>query len=144
MLHGYMYQGGFERNFPALAPGTTDYRTHAGAVVPIPTWPSDVDGVRVGYMERRGKKFFAVRLQFEEHDVVLGTPVAIDPMRHMGNQRFSADPTIVPDDLASALLDDVIEANPAQTNELALLLNGVNAVRRGERERSLPRDRSAD
>ena len=131
MQHGYMYQGGFEGNYPTLRPGATTYRTRDGATVPIPVWPDEVNGVRVGYMEKRGKKFFAVRLQFEMHDVVLGTPLAIDPFRHMGNRRFSAEATVVPDDFASALLDDIIEANPEQGEELALLINRVNQVRRG-------------
>ena len=131
MQHGYMYQGGFEQNHASLRPGTTTYRTHSGAVVSIPEWPAAVNGLRVGYMERRGKKFFVVRLQFEDHDVVLRTPVPVDRLRHMGNRRFSPEPTLVPDDLASALLDDVIAANPDQAAELALLINRVNVVRRG-------------
>jgi hypothetical protein len=132
MNHAYMYQGGFERNYASLGPGATTYQTRSGGTTPIPEWPADVDGVRVGYMERRGKKFYAVRIQFEEHDIVLRTPVVIDPFRHMGNRRFSAEPTLVDDDCASALLDDVIEQNSEQSSELALLINRVNQVRRGE------------
>src|SRR5262245_33191104 len=130
MQHGYMYQGGFEQNHASLEPGTNSYKTHSGAVVPIPDWPAAVNGIRVGYMERRGRKFFAVRIQFEDHDVVLGNPLAIDRLRHMANRRFGPEPTIVSDDLASALLDDVIAANPSQSAELALLINRVNVVRR--------------
>jgi hypothetical protein len=83
-------------------------------------------------MERRGKKFYAVRVQFEDHDIVLRKPVVIDPMRHMGNRRFAAEPTVVDDACASALLDDVIEQNPEQSVELALMINRINQVRRGE------------
>src|ERR1051325_2837306 len=104
MHHAYMYQGGFEANYAALQPGATTYRTHAGSEIPIPPWPAEADGVHVGYMEKRGKKFFAVRVQFEEHDIVLRAPVAIDSLRHMGNRRFAAAPTLVSDDLVSALL----------------------------------------
>jgi hypothetical protein len=132
MIHAYMYHGGFERNQPSLQPGATKYQTRTGSTVPIPEWPADVNGLRVGYMERRGKKFYAVRVQFEDHDIVLQQPVVIDPMRHMGNRRFSAEPTIVDDDCASALLDDMIERNPAQSGELALMINRMNQVRRGE------------
>jgi hypothetical protein len=132
MYHAYMYQGAFERNYPLLRPGATTYQTRTGVQVPIPAWPAEVNGLRVGYMERRGKKFYAVRLQFEDRDIVLGIPIVIDPLRHMGNRRFSAEPTIVDDDCASALLDDVIEQNPEQSVELALLINRVNQVRRGE------------
>src|SRR5207237_6755425 len=62
MLHGYMYQGAFERNHESLRPGATTYRARSGAVVVIPEWPRDVNGLRVGYMERRGKRFYAVRV----------------------------------------------------------------------------------
>jgi hypothetical protein len=132
MNHAYMYHGGFERNYASLRPGATTYQSRTGGTTPIPEWPADVSGLRVAYMERRGKKFYAVRVQFEEHDLVLQNPVVIDPLRHMGNRRFSAEPTIVDDDCASTLLDDMIEQNPAQSEELALLINRVNQVRRGE------------
>jgi hypothetical protein len=130
MHHGYMYQGGFERNYAALRPGATTYQNHAGADVPIPIWPAEIDGIRVGYMEKRGKRFCAVRVQFEDHDIVLRNPVAVDGLRHMGNRRFSAEPTIVTDEFASALLDDIIDQNPDQSAELALMINRINQVRR--------------
>jgi hypothetical protein len=131
MLHGLMYQGGFERNFASLAPGARSFRTSNGTELELPEWPETVDGVRFGYMERRGRKFLVVRLQFDGHDIVLRSPVALDPMRHMGNQRFSARPILVNDADASTLLDDVIECNPEQGTEIALLINRVNQVRRG-------------
>ena len=131
MLHGLMYQGGFELNFASLSPGTHSFRTSDGMELDLPDWPDTVDGVRFGYMERRGRKFLVVRLQFEEHDIVLRTPLALDRMRHMGNQRFSARPTLLTDANASALLDDVIDCNPEQSTEIALLINRVNQVRRG-------------
>jgi hypothetical protein len=84
-------------------------------------------------MEKTGKKFYAVRLQFESHDIVLVHPVAIDPMRHMNNRRFSAQPTLVRDGEVSALLDDVIRENPETQPELAMLINRVNQVRRAGR-----------
>jgi hypothetical protein len=131
MLHGLMYQGGFERNFATLEPGARSFRASDGEELELPDWPESVDGVRFGYMERRGRKFLVVRLQFDEHDIVLRTPVALDPLRHMGNQRFSARPTLLTDANASVLLDDVIECNPEQSTEIALLINRVNQVRRG-------------
>jgi hypothetical protein len=131
MLHGLMYQGGFERNFPTLGPGARRFYASDGAERDLPDWPDSVDGVRFGYMERRGRKFLVVRLQFDEHDIVLRTPVALDRLRHMGNQRFSARPTLLTDANASGLLDDVIECNPEQSTEIALLINRVNQVRRG-------------
>jgi hypothetical protein len=131
MVHGLMYQGGFEHNFASLAPGTRTFRTSDGEDRDLPNWPEAVDGVRFGYMERRGRKFPVVRLQFDEHDIVLRTPVTLDRLRHMGNKRFSAQPTLISDACASALLDDVIECNPEQSTEIALLINRVNQVRRG-------------
>ncbi len=132
MVHGLMYQGGFERNFPSLTRGARAFRTSDGDDRELPNWPETVDGVRFGYMERRGRKFPVVRLQFDEHDIVLRTPVPLDRLRHMGNQRFSAEPTLITDVCASALLDDVIECNPEQSTEIALLINRVNQVRRGK------------
>jgi hypothetical protein len=131
MLHGLMYQGGFEQNFTSLQPGTRRFRTSDGAELELPEWPDAVDGVRFGYMERRGRKFVVVRLQFDEHDIVLRTPVILDRLRHMGNQRFAARPILLTDACASVLLDDVIECNPEQSTEIALLINRVNQVRRG-------------
>jgi hypothetical protein len=126
-----MYQGGFERTYASLAPGAHSFVTSAGSQQALPEWPDSVDGVRFGYMERRGRKFVVVRLQFDEHDIVLRTPVVLDRMRHMGNQRFSARPILLSDVNASALLDDVIDCNPEQSTEIALLINRVNQVRRG-------------
>ena len=131
MKHGLMYQGGFEQNFTTLDRGARSFRTSAGVERTLPDWPDSVDGVRFGYMERRGRKFVVVRLQFDEHDIVLRTPVALDRMRHMGNQRFAARPVVLTDALASVLLDDVIECNSEQSTEIALLINRVNQVRRG-------------
>ena len=131
MKHGLMYQGSFEANYATLERGARCFRTSAGTEQPLPEWPHTVDGVRFGYMERRGRKFALVRVQFDEHDIVLRTPVTLDPMRHMGNQRFSPAPLLLTDDLASLLLDDVIDCNPEQNTEIALLINRVNQVRRG-------------
>lgn len=134
MRHALVYHGSYELNFDRLAPGTTSYTSTGGGSRPLDAVPANVDGVVIGYMERSGKKFTAVRLRFEDHDVVLKNPIVLDPMRHMGNRRFSPRPVAIQDDVASALLDDIIAANPEQQNELALLVNRVNHVRRGDRE----------
>ncbi|HVX41429.1 MAG TPA: hypothetical protein VHB25_17825 [Gemmatimonadaceae bacterium] len=136
MRHAYLYSGAYELNYPNLRPGTTTYTTTEGDERPLPEWPADVDGVRVSYMEKTGKKFFAVRLQHEGHDIVLENPVAIDPLRHMGNRRFAAEPVMVTDDEASALLDDVIRENPEKQREVALMINRINQVRRAARPTS--------
>ena len=112
MRHAYMYNGSFEANYPHLRPGTTTYRTTEGDERPLPAWPDKIDGIRVSYMEKSGKKFYAVRVQYDGHDLVLENPVYIDAMRHMNNRRLSAEATRVDDDEASALLDDIIRENP--------------------------------
>ncbi len=40
MRHGLMYQGGFEQNFPTLAPGTRTFRGSDGVEQPLPEWPA--------------------------------------------------------------------------------------------------------
>lgn len=133
MHHGYMYGGSYELNYDGLTAGSERYRSTSGEDKALPIWPESVDGVRVWYMEKAGKKFYAVRLQFESHDIVLAHPVAIDPLRHMNNRRFSAQPTLVRDDQMTTLLDDVIRENPEAQPELAMLINRVNQVRRAAR-----------
>src|SRR5258708_5227116 len=111
MNHALIYQGSYELNFSRLAPGTRSYRSTDGVDRPLDLPPSGVDGIVIGYMERTGKKFSAVRIQFEDRDIVLHKPVALEPMRHMGGRRFAAQPIALPDDLASVLLDDAIARN---------------------------------
>jgi hypothetical protein len=129
-----MYNGAYELNYASLHAGKTTYRSTEGGEQPLPAWPDEVDGVRVGYMEKSGKKFFAVRVQYGDHDVVLENPVAIDPLRHMRNQRFSAEPTVVGDKEVEALLDDVIRDNPEKQDELAKMINEINQQRRASRQ----------
>jgi len=136
MRHGYMYNGAYELNYTALTPNKSTYKTTEGAERPLPEWPDKIDGVRIGYMEKSGKKFFAVRIQYGAHDIVLENPVYVDPMRHMNNRRFSADPSVITDDEASAMLDDMIRDNPEKQPELAELINEINQKRRAAREKS--------
>jgi hypothetical protein len=133
MHHAYRYAGAYELNYNDLKPGTTAYKTTEGETRDLRSWPEKVDGVRVSYMEKTGKKFYAVRAQFGPHDVVLENPVAIDPMRHMNNRRFNPDPVIVTDDEASALLDDMIRDNPEKQGDIGALINEINTVRRANR-----------
>ncbi len=136
MRHAYMYNGGFESNYTALQPGITTYTSSEGDTRPLPEWPDQIDGVRVAYMEKAGKKFYAVRVLYDDHDIVLENPVAMDPLRHMGNRRFSADATVVSDDEASVLLDDVIRDNPEKQPALAMMINRINQIRRDARPTS--------
>jgi hypothetical protein len=120
MRHCLMYHGGFERNFPKLASGATTFEGTDGSPHPVQDAPSEVDGVRVGYMEKAGKKFAAVRVQHGKNDIVLQNELLLDPARHMGHgHRFSPDPTIVDDEAMSTLLGDIMAKNPDQRNELA-------------------------
>jgi hypothetical protein len=120
MVHAFMYHGGFDTNFTALKSGATTFRGSVGSERVIPDWPAEVDGIRVGYMERPGKRFVAVRVMDDDDDVILEHDVPIDLARHMGyGKRFSPEPTLVDDDaIARTFLRDVISANAAQEVEL--------------------------
>ena len=85
-------------------------------------------------MEKAGKKFYAVRVQHDKHDVILENPVHLDPERHMNNRRLTADPLSVTDDEASALLDDIIRDNPDKQADLAMMINQINSARRAARQ----------
>ncbi|HXT18884.1 MAG TPA: hypothetical protein VN706_24880 [Gemmatimonadaceae bacterium] len=135
MRHALLYSGAYESNYNGLKPGTTSYTSTDGSTRPL-VWPDKIDGVRVGYMERSGKKFYAVRVQYDDHDIVLETPVHVDPERHLNARRFTADPMRITDDEASALLDDIIRDNPDKQPELAMMINKINQVRRAARQQS--------
>jgi hypothetical protein len=127
-----MYSGSYETNYSDLTPGSNSYKTTDGNEVPM-EWPDKIDGIRVSYMEKSGKKFYAVRVQHDTHDVILENPVHLDPERHMNNRRLTANPLSVTDDEASALLDDIIRDNPEKQSELALMINRINSIRRASR-----------
>jgi hypothetical protein len=120
MRHCLLYAGGFERNFSTLRPGATTFEGSDGASHPLPAVPAEVDGVRVSYMEKPGKKFCAVRVQAGNNDVVLQHEVLIDPPTHMGyGKRFGPEPTLVDDEAMAALLGEIMAKNPDQKMQLA-------------------------
>jgi len=120
MHHCLLYAGGFERNFPKLAPGATTFEGSDGAQHPLPAVPADADGVCVSYMEKPGKKFCAVRVQSGKNDIVLKHEVLLDPPTHMGHgKRFGPEATIVDDEPMAALLTDIMAKNPDQKMQLA-------------------------
>jgi hypothetical protein len=120
MRHGLIYHGGFERNFPKLTPGAATFVGTDGTEHPLQAVPPEIKGVRVWYMEKAGKKFFAVRVQHGSEDVVLKNEVLIDPARHMGyGNRFAPEPTQVESELMATLMADIMEKNTEQRNELA-------------------------
>ncbi len=134
MRHALRYHGGFERNYATLEPGAQRFLGSDGAERLLPEWPGEVDGLRVSYMEKPGKKFVAVRVEDDEADVVLRHEVLLDPSRHMGyGKRFGAEPTIIADEVACVLLDDIITKNPEQRDELAAIRARMPWARRSGR-----------
>ena len=125
------YHGG-ERNFPALKVGASTFEGTDGTAHDRPATPDDVDGVRVDYMEKAGKKFAAVRVQRGADDVVLEHEVLIDPPTHMGyGKRFGHEPTLVDDEAMATLLADIIAKNPGQRNELSRVRGSFSVTARG-------------
>ena len=118
MRHALRYEGGYEKNFPNLKPGSHDYLGDDDAQHHVVPWPTRADGLRYGFLEQPGKRFFVVRVSFEDKEVILQHPVRIDPARHMGGRRFSAEPIQIDDSPASQLLGDIIDANESQRKEL--------------------------
>ena len=117
-----MYHGGFETNFPRMKAGASTFLGSDGSERVIPEWPEEADGLRVGYMEKAGKRFVAVRVLDDKDDVMLENELLIDPPSHMGyGNRFSPEPTIVEDDAAKRLLHDIIEKNPGQRDRLTAI-----------------------
>src|SRR5215469_6121931 len=125
MQHAIRYEGGFERNFSDLRAGAADFEGDDGERHAMAPWSPKADGLRFGFMERHGKKFVAVRVQYGKADVVLKHDVPIDAMRHLGGQRLAGEPVRLNDDAASALLGDVIDANPELRGELVALRDQV-------------------
>ncbi len=120
MRHCLLYHGSFERNYPNLKPGSTTFEGTDGAQHPLPSVPPEVDGVRVGYMEKAGKKFSAVRVQAGKNDIVLENDLLLDPPSHMGHgKRFGPEPTVIDDEAMANLLADIMAKNPNQKMQIA-------------------------
>ena len=126
-------QGTYDANIRSLVAGATTYSDGTTAV-PMAPWPPDVDGIRFGALERR-RRLLVCRVGFADLDVVLHQPLILDPIRHLGGASRPGEVVALLDDRhAEALLDDVLAANPGQTNAIALVVNRVNQVRRTSRE----------
>jgi hypothetical protein len=117
MKHVIRYEGGYERNFGTLRSRSSQYEGDDGHRHTATPWPV-TDGVRFSFMEQPGKRFVAVRVEYDGADVVLKNPVRIDPERHLGGKRFSPKPVILEDAPAGALFGDILESNQAQHKEL--------------------------
>lgn len=117
-----MYHGAFESNFSRMKSGVSTFLGSDGAERVIPDWPDEADGLRIGYMEKAGKRFVAVRVMNNRDDIILGHELLIDPPTHMGyGNRFSPEPTVIEDDAAKHLLNDIIEKNPDQRAPLTAI-----------------------
>jgi len=115
-----MYIGGFERNFPKLTPASTSFEGSDGESHAYPAWPRIVDGLRVYFMEKAGKKFCAVRVQSGKNDIPLQHEMLLDPPSHLGHgNRFGPEPTVVGDEIMANLLADIMARNPDQKMQLA-------------------------
>jgi hypothetical protein len=122
MSHALMYHGGFEANASRMKPGATSFLGSDGTERVIPDWPDEADGLRIGYMEKAGKRFVAVRVMDDTDDIILENELLIDPPSHMGyGKRFSPEPTVIEDDAAKMLLHDIIEKNPGQKAQLTAM-----------------------
>ncbi len=115
-----MYIGGFERNFPNLTPETKTFEGSDGKQYDYAPWPSGADGLRIGYMEKAGKKFVAVRVADSESDVVLQNEMVMVPGEHFGfGVRLSSEPTSIEDNIAvMKMLEDIIKKNMSLGDEL--------------------------
>ena len=125
MQHVIRYEGGYERNFGTLRSRGSEYEGDDGDRHLVKPWPKAGDGVRFSFMEKPGKRFVAVRVQYGDDDVVLRNPVRLDPERHLGGKRFSAQPVMLDDGPAGALFGDIIESNREQEKELRAIRSRV-------------------
>jgi hypothetical protein len=125
MRHAIRYEGGFERNFSALTPGTTDFVGDDGQRHQMADWPADIAGLRFAFMERPGKHFVAVRVQFDATDIVLPHDVPIDTLRHLGGRHLGPAPLVPGDEPAGALLGDIIDANRERFEELSAMRDQI-------------------
>jgi hypothetical protein len=127
MQHAIRYEGGFERNFAALRPGNTDFvgEGNDDRRYPAAIWHKDADGLRFSFMEKRGKKFVVVRVQYGPTDIVLPHEVAIDQTLHLGGRHLGPEPLLLRDTEAGALLGDIMKANRERFTELSALRDQV-------------------
>jgi hypothetical protein len=125
MRHAIRYEGGYERNFTGLRPGATEFDGDDDQRHTMVAWPAAADGLRFGFLERQGKRYVAVRVQYGQTDIVVPHGVVIDQTRHLAGRRLGPDPVPIGDEPASALLGDLIDANPDRKADLAAMRDQV-------------------
>lgn len=115
-----MYVGGFERNRPSLTATSTSFEGSDGQSHAYPEWPASIDGLRISFMEKAGKKFVAVRVADGTSDIVLPNELVLIPGEHFGfNTRLSGTPAVVEDNHAILkLLEDILKKNHETSAEL--------------------------
>jgi hypothetical protein len=130
MQHALRYIGGYERNFPALTTASSTFEGTDGKVHPYPEWPASVNGLRISYMEKHGKKFVAVRVADGTDDVVLVNELALIPGEHFGfGTKLSGEPSIVDDNVAILkLLEDIIKKNHDHAEKLLMIRTRFKAA----------------
>jgi hypothetical protein len=127
MQHAIRFEGSYERNFSKLQPDSDEYEGEDGRTCTAAPWPESVSGLRYGFMEQPGKRFVVVRVRYGDEEVLLQHPVRLDPSRHLGGKRFSAQAIPIDDSSAGALLGDVLDANREQQAALSTIREHVRA-----------------
>ena len=133
MLHAMRFEGGYERNHASLTANATDFEGEDGKRHPLGAWPARANGIHYSIQEQQGKRFFVVRLGYADKTIVLDHPVRVDPDRHMGGRRFSAEPIALEDGPAGMLLGDIIDANHDQAEDLMSLRDTVRDAMKAAR-----------
>ena len=130
MQHALMYVGGFERNRASLTSASTTFAGSDGNPHDYPAWPESVDGLRISFMEKAGKKFVAVRVADGTSDVVLANELVLVPGEHFGfNVRLGGAPALVDDNHAiMKLLEDIIKKNHETSDELLQIRSRFKAA----------------
>jgi hypothetical protein len=130
MQHALRYIGGFERNFPTLTPASTTFEGTDGQKHSYEAWPDGIDGLRIGFMEKAGKKFVAVRVADDINDVVLLNEIVLQAGDHFGfGMHLSGTPLVLDDDVATMkLLEDIIRKNVELSGELLLIRTRFKAA----------------
>ncbi len=115
-----MYVGSFEKNFRNLTPTTSTFEGSDGQMREYAPWPENIDGLRICFMEKAGKKFVAVRVADGTSDVVLQNEMVMVPGEHFGfNVHLSGTPTVIDDNIAvMKMLEDITKKNVAHSDEL--------------------------
>lgn len=128
MKHSIGYLGHLDRNFQNLRPAPRHYVRDDGSLGEVADRPRDIDGIFFGYLECSSKTFVAVRAQYGDHDVILTTPVPLEPSRHTDGKGFGPNPSRFGDNSARHLLADMIAKNPEVAAELRCIGDQLGLV----------------